>query len=80
MATGRVVTLYEDKEKTQGIFPRTKISAISDDEGTGLDAIISELQNVDTELSTTSTNPVQNKVVAAAIGDISTALNSILGV
>ena len=80
MATGRVVTLYEDKEKTQGIFPRTKISAISDDEGTGLDAIISELQNVDTELSTTSTNPVQNKVIANAIGDISTALNAILGV
>ena len=35
---------------------------------------------VDTALSTTSTNPVQNKVIAAAIGDISTALNAILGV
>lgn len=35
---------------------------------------------VDTALSTTSTNPVQNKVIAAALGDISTALNAILGV
>ena len=35
---------------------------------------------VDTALSTTSTNPVQNKVIAAALGDISSALNAILGV
>ena len=32
---------------------------------------------VDTTLSTTSTNPVQNKVIAAAIGDIETLLASI---
>lgn len=35
---------------------------------------------VDLALSETSANPVQNKVVAKAIGDISTALASILGV
>lgn len=35
---------------------------------------------VDTALSTTSTNPVQNKVIAAALGDISSALTAILGV
>jgi len=32
---------------------------------------------VDSSLSTTSTNPVQNKVIAAAIGDIETLLASI---
>ena len=35
--------------------------------------------NVDTALSSTSTNPVQNKVIYSAIGDIKTALNNILG-
>lgn len=35
---------------------------------------------VDTALSTISTNPVQNKVIAAALGDISSALTAILGV
>ena len=35
---------------------------------------------VDSSLSSTSTNPVQNKVVYSAIGDIKTALNDILGV
>ena len=34
---------------------------------------------VDTKLSSTSTNPVQNKVIYSAIGDIKTALNNILG-
>lgn len=34
---------------------------------------------VDSSLSSTSTNPVQNKVVYSAIGDIKTALNNILG-
>ena len=35
---------------------------------------------VDTALSSTSTNPVQNKVIYSAVGDIKTALNNILGV
>ncbi|MCC9261579.1 MAG: hypothetical protein K8V75_04270 [Methanobrevibacter woesei] len=35
---------------------------------------------VDSSLSSTSTNPVQNKAVYSAIGDIKTAINSILGV
>ena len=45
MATeGNVKTLYGDKEQTQAIFPRTKVSAVSDDEGNGLDAILDELK------------------------------------
>ena len=35
---------------------------------------------VDSAMSSTSTNPVQNKIIYAAIGDIKTALNNILGV
>lgn len=50
--------------------------------GTGSDGKIytKPIPTVDSQLSTASTNPVQNKVIAAAIGDISTALNAILGV
>ena len=45
MATeGKILTLFEDKEKTKGIFPRTKISAVSDENGVSLDRILSELQ------------------------------------
>ena len=35
-------------------------------------------ENVDSDLDVNSTNPVQNKVVAAAIGDVETALDSII--
>ena len=35
-------------------------------------------ESVDTTLNINSTNPVQNKVVAGAIGDIDTALDGII--
>ena len=40
---GKIVTLFADKEKTLPRFPRTKISAVSDDNGVGLDAILDEM-------------------------------------
>ena len=40
METGKIKTLFSDKEKTEALFPRTKVSAISDDNGVGLDAIM----------------------------------------
>ena len=36
--------------------------------------------NVDTAMDVTSTNPVQNKVVAEAIGDIEAALDNIIAI
>lgn len=41
----QVVTLYEDKAKTNALYPRTKTSAISDDDGKALSQIISELNS-----------------------------------
>ncbi len=38
MAT--IVTLYEDVQKTKAILPRTKVSAVSNDSGVGLDALL----------------------------------------
>ena len=32
----QIVTLYSDKEKTDALYPRTKVSAISDDINTPL--------------------------------------------
>lgn len=43
MSTGKIKTLYSDREKTEPLYPRTKTSAISDDNGKGLDAILEEL-------------------------------------
>ena len=38
--TGKIMSLFADKEKSIPIFPRTKVKAISDDNGVGLDAIL----------------------------------------
>lgn len=54
--TGSVKTLYEDKEKTEAIFPRTKMSAVSDENNKGLDAIITDIQNQIGDVETVLTN------------------------
>lgn len=40
--SGVIKTLFSDHKKTQAIFPRTKVSAVSDDNGVGLDALLAE--------------------------------------
>ena len=37
---GKIQTLFSDKEKTTPVFPRTKVSAVSDENGVGLDALL----------------------------------------
>lgn len=37
---GKIVTLFSDKEKTAPVFPRTKTSAITNDEGIELDTLL----------------------------------------
>lgn len=37
---GKIVTLFSDKEKTAPVFPRTKVSAVSDDDGVGLNVLL----------------------------------------
>lgn len=48
-SVGKIKTLFSDKENTEALFPRTKVKAVSDDDGVGLnvilDDIISKLQN-----------------------------------
>lgn len=42
--TGEIKNLYNDRERTNILFPRTKTSAVSDNEGRGLDAILEDIQ------------------------------------
>lgn len=106
MATEQKVVTLKNAEKTKEIFPRTKVSAVSDDNGTGLDTL---LGNIDTKLNSksgtdhthtvdditglaataaelnycegvTSNIQIQFDTINGSIGNISTALNSILGV
>ena len=74
------------QDETIALYPKTSADNVLTENGSTVE---SELANksptnhthpIDSELSMTSANPVQNKAVAKAIGDISTALAAILGV
>ena len=65
---------YDDliNKPTIPVVP-TDVSAFNNDAG-----YLTAHQPVDDELSSTSEHPVQNKVIYAVLGDISTALEAIL--
>ena len=43
----QVVTLYKDKEKTDALYPRTKVSAISDENNTSLQELLNRYEIID---------------------------------
>lgn len=53
--TGKIKSLFEDKEMTIPVFPRTKVKAVSDDNGVGLGALL------DTKADKTSLDSKQEK-------------------
>lgn len=46
---GNIKTLFADSTKTEALFPRTNVEAISDNDGTGLDVL---LNNLDASIGT----------------------------
>ena len=41
-----IVTLYDDSAKTKAFAPRTKVSAVSDDNGTNLQSLLDNKLNI----------------------------------
>ena len=58
MSTGKIKTLFSDIEKTEALFPRTKTKAISDDDGVGLEALLSNLTYTDEESKESEVVPI----------------------
>lgn len=58
MATGKIKTLFSDIERTEALFPKTKISAVSDEEGIGLDAILDNMVHASELIEDIATVPV----------------------
>lgn len=42
--TGYIKNLFVDKEKTIPLFPKTKVRAVSDDDGVGLNVILEDIR------------------------------------
>lgn len=55
---GDIKNLYSDKERTRALFPTTKINAISDDNGTGLNAFLDSMVHVGDIIYDAETAPV----------------------
>lgn len=49
--TGKIKSLFEDKEMTVSVFPRTKVKAISDDNNIGLNVLLDNKQEKHKPLS-----------------------------
>lgn len=41
--TGEIKSIYRDREQTQPVFPVTKVKAVSDDNGTGLNVLLDNI-------------------------------------
>ena len=52
--------------------------AVADEDGNNIKNTYFKTANIDSALSTTSENPVQNKVITAVIGDINAVLEGVL--
>ena len=74
---GYIRNLFADKEKTIPVFPRTKVSAISDDSGVGLDALLDNISvsfnTVSQRITETNTNLQQKATTAAYTGTLSSS-------
>ena len=63
--SGKIKTLFSDAEKTEALFPRTVLNAVSDENGAGLNAL---LDNINSELATKVTESfVANKIAEAQL-------------
>ena len=56
--TGKIKTLFSDEENTEAVFPNTKVAAVSDNNGTGLNILLDKKVSVSDAISDTSTVPI----------------------
>ena len=59
----QITTLYADKEKTDALYPRTKVSAISDDNNTSLQELLSPIDNLTSSNTDRALSANQGKVL-----------------
>lgn len=76
VAINNLFTGIQTKPNITITFPDLRVTSLP----TGTSYTASEWLVVDTALSSTSTNPVQNKVIYNTVGDIQSALDKIIGV
>lgn len=69
MAIGKIKTLYTDTEKNEPLFPRTKTKAVTDSDGVGLDALLSNLAYAQEESDEIETSPIDSDTLGGLPAD-----------
>lgn len=65
----KIRTLFEDKEGTIPLFPRTKIKAVSDDDGTALNVLLDDMNNDISTAQSTADTAKNNAATAKSTTD-----------
>jgi len=66
---GKIQTLFEDENKTIEIFPRTKVSGISDDSNVSLEEIIRKCAKSDSGLKLLPITRIEYEAIPVAERD-----------
>ena len=77
----QIVTLYSDKEKTNALYPRTKVSGISDDNNTSLQELLKPIDNLTSSSTDKALSANQGRLLGAnklSIFDTAAFHNSIV--
>ena len=70
----QIVTLYSDKEKTNALYPRTKVSGISDENNTSLQELLKPIDNLTSSDTDKALSANQGKVLNTEIQDLNEKL------
>lgn len=73
----KIRTLFEDKEGTIPLFPRTKIKAVSDDDGTTLNVLLDDMSTNITAAMPKSGGTFTGHVTGCSTNTSSTCLRNI---
>ena len=70
----QIVTLYSDKEKTNALYPRTKVSGISDENNTSLQELLKPIDNLTSDNTDRALSANQGKVLNTEIQNLNEKL------
>lgn len=74
----KVTTLFEDSAKTEALYPRTKVSAISDENNTSLTELLGSVEGKCLVLTTSAFSSLPQTISNTAITANHVVINSVL--
>lgn len=74
----KITTLFEDSAKTEALYPRTKVSAISDENNTSLTELLESVEGKCLVLTTSAFSSLPQTIINSSISVDHVVVNSVL--